>query len=410
MLRVHESGRVEFVFDGVIISRGGVIDFAGSWDAVANEYQGPVRTSAGVLMPPMLDIHTHIPQWPIRGRFVEGVPIDQPGGRLLEGLKRNVFPAEAKTISEAYTRELVSNFAADTLRHGVVGGCTYLTPFATAAQIALRELDPRWSVGLVMMNQNCPQNLRTDEETFEVDVEHLAGEFGRRLVVTDRFAVAVDTPLRRRGSEIARRLDLRTQTHLNEQVGEKGFVEQTLYPDYANYADVYAKDGLFDQPSIVAHCIEMTDSEWAILEDKGCAIAHCPTSNLLLGSNVMRLDEVMGRGIAVALATDVGASPTQSMLAEMRRFLQVHAAQFSTLATPTLAMFLATRAPAKIMGLDLGLFDSGRPASFIEVAPIRPVTRDMTSAVVIEALLPVDPDSPTQTVLCVTLDGVFRQF
>ena len=126
------------------------------------------------------------------------------------------------------------------------------------------------------------------------------------MIITDRFAVAVSTPLRRRASALAGRLGLRTQTHLNEQVAEKRLVERTLYPDAASYADVYRRDGLLDHRCIAAHCVHMTGPEWSILRDSGTAIAHCPTSNLLLGSGVMNLDEAIGRGIAYALGTDVG--------------------------------------------------------------------------------------------------------
>ena len=74
-------------------------------------------------------------------------------------------------------------------------------------------------------------------------VRDLFERFGRRVIVTDRFAVAVDSPLRRRAVRIAHELGLRMQTHLNEQVREKRFVEETLYPDAGSYANVYERDG-----------------------------------------------------------------------------------------------------------------------------------------------------------------------
>jgi guanine deaminase len=345
-----------------------------------------------------------VPQHPIRGRFAEGVSDDEPGGKLLNSLKRNVFPAEARCADGAVATRVTKDFLDDTLAHGVVGGAAYMTPSAVATEAALDVLPETWSVGLVMMNQNCPPDLRTNEANFEADVERLAKRFGKRLIVTDRFAVAVTTPLRRRGAALAERFHLRTQTHLNEQVDEKVLVETDLYLDVGNYTEVYRRDGLLDHACIVAHCIHMRDSEWPILRDTGSVIAHCPTSNLMLGSGVMRLDEVLDRGIPYALATDVGASPTVSMLAEMGRFLQVHDGR-SARATPSEALYRSTLAAADILGLGqaLGRLDAGRPASFIEVTPTGDLSDARWADNAIERLIPQDLDAPAPSAARITL-------
>ena len=194
---------------------------------------------------------------------------------------------------------------------------------------------------------------------------------------------------------------MRTQTHLNEQVAEKAFVEKTLYPHEASYTDVYRSDGLLDHQCITAHCIQMTDDEWSILRDAGSTIAHCPTSNLLLGSGVMPLDEVIPRGIPYAIATDVGASPTVSMLAEMKRFMTVHA-DTSTRATAAEALYRATLAPAKLLGIasQLGELKIGAPMSFIEVE-----SSNFSADGVVESLLPDDVDHPAKSVVRVTMAG-----
>ena len=410
LLIPRHGGRVDYVPDGVLeCDASGKIRFAGGWPELRSQVRQnrPVRLSDGVMLPPLLDIHTHIPQHPIRGRFVDGIPDDEPGGKLLAGLKRNVFPAEAACDDAECAARVAREFLADTLAHGVVGGASYMTPSAVAAGQALTILPETWSVGLVLMNQNCPPDLRTDEANLDTAVERLAERFGRRLIMTDRFAVAVTTPLRRRGAALAKKFGLRTQTHLNEQPGEKSLVETQLYPDAASYADVYRRDGLLDHDCIVAHCIHMRDSEWDILCDRGSVIAHCPTSNVLLGSGVMNLDEVIARGIPYALGTDVGASPTVSMLAEMVRFLSVHAGR-SSHATPSEALYRATRAPAEILGLNSlpGSPEIGYPMSFIEAAPVRDLPRgDASADDVIRSLLPDDPDAPTRTVRRVTIAG-----
>ncbi len=373
LLSPRPGGTVEFYADGVLAAdERGRLTFAGDWAEFAPRLgpdSPPVIQADGLLLPPLLDCHTHIPQFPIRGRFADGIAGNPPEGRLLAGLARNVFPEEARSADFAYAAAVAEAFREDTLAHGVVGGAAYMTVHAAAAGAALAALPEAWAVGMVLMNQNCPEYLRTDESALADDIAALAAKYGRRLIVTDRFAVAVDTPLRRRAAALAARHGLRMQTHLNEQRAEKAFVETVLYPEYASYTDVYKQDGLLTEGAILAHCIQMRPDEWAMTADAGAVVAHCPTSNTLLGSGTMPLGEVMAHRLPFAICTDVGASPTTSLLAEMAQFLTVHARQERP-ATPSEALWHATVAPAQIMGLEreLGTFAPGKPLSYIEAA------------------------------------------
>ncbi len=393
ILNPEPSGSVAFWPDGALLAGpDGRLRFVGEWKALEPSLGSsaiPVTWAAGIITPPFLDCHTHVPQFPIRGHFTDGLPDHLRQGRLLAGLERNVFPQEARFADAEYAGAVIQAFAAHALSQGVVGGASYMTVHAQAAALALRDLPAAWSVGLVLMDQNCPADLRTDEASLERDVERLAASYGRRLIVTDRFAVCVDTPLRRRGVALAARLGLRMQTHLNEQRAEKALVETILYPGYDGYTGVYLRDGLLDHDAILAHCLQMRPEEWDVVGDKGAAIAHCPTSNTLLGSGTMLLDEVRGRGLPYALCTDVGASPTTSLLAEMAQFLKVHAGR-SDGATPSEALFRATLAPAQILGLDgdIGSFEPGKLLSCMEVeADIHGLDSKTADEVIRERLL-----------------------
>jgi guanine deaminase len=370
ILNPRADGSVDFLRDGVIHADFiGRIAFVGEWEDVAS-CLGPaaqVTKIDNLICPPLLDNHIHIPQHPIRGKFMEGIAANPQGGRLLAGLMKNVFPVEAKCSDREYTQRVVLDFLQDTLSKGVIGGAAYMSVHAEATEIALQMLPETWRVGLVLMNQQ-PEYLRTDEANLERDIRRLAERFGRRFIVTDRFAIAVDSPLRQRASKLAKSLGLRMQTHLNEQRTEKRRVEQELYRDASSYTDVYRRDGLLEREAILAHCIHMREDEWKMVRDAGAVVAHCPTSNTLLGSGIMNLDELLSHGIDYAICTDVGASPTTSMLCEMAQFLKVHAGR-SNRATPGEALFRSTLAPARMLGInDLGTFEVGQPLSFIEIA------------------------------------------
>jgi len=396
ILNPRANGTVEFTHDGALsCNEAGEIDYVGSANALPEALASsrPQRRSMGVITPPFLDAHTHLPQHPIRGRFMEGVEGHPPEGRLIAGLNRNVFPAEAKFADINPVDYVADAFRRDTMANGVVGGAAYTTVHAHAPRVA--RLGHYWFTSLVLMNMNCPSYLRTNEATLERDVESLAPDFGpldvlspNRFILTDRFAVSVDTPLRKRAVALAERHGLRMQTHLNEQLREKALVEKVLYPSYDSYTDVYLRDGLLDRDAILAHCIHMSAAELDLVAEKRASIAHCPTSNTLLGSGIMPLDEVASRGIDYAICTDVGASPTVSLLAEMAQFLKVHAGR-SSRATPSEALFRTTLAPARILHMDpwIGSFEPRKLLSFIEIDAPTPIPATASADDVIASLL-----------------------
>jgi guanine deaminase len=373
LLNPSPTAGVDYFADGVLVGddRGRIVA-VGAWDEVSprlNLDAAAVPRSEGLIVPPLLDAHIHIPQHPIRGRFAENIGADPPGGRLLASLEQNVFPAEGRCEGPAHARHVVADFATDTLANGVIGGAAYMTVHPRATRIALEQLPEPWSVGLVLMNGRCPSYLRTDETALAADVAALAADFGRRLIVTDRFAVSVGTLLRKQGVALARKHGLRMQTHLDEQRAEKALIEDVLYPDAGSYTGVYARDGLLDCEPILAHCIHLRPEEVDLIAATASSIAHCPVSNTMLGSGVMPLEVIRSAGIPHALCTDVGVSPTTSLFCEMAQFLKVHAGS-SAAATPDEALRLVTVAPARMLGLGdrIGAFAPGMEWSFIEVA------------------------------------------
>lgn len=397
LLNPSPTAGVDYFADGVLVGddRGRIVA-VGAWDEVSvrlNLDAAAVPRSMGLIMPPLLDAHIHIPQHPIRGRFAENIGADPPDGRLLASLEQNVFPAEGRCEGPAHARHVVADFLTDTLASGVIGGAAYMTVHPRATRIALEQLPEPWSVGLVLMNGRCPAYLRTDEQALANDVTALAHDFGRRLIVTDRFAVSVDTPLRTLGVALARRHGLRMQTHLDEQRAEKALIEEVLYPEAGSYTGVYARDGLLDCEPILAHCIHMRPEEVDLIAATASSVAHCPVSNTLLGSGVMPLDVIRSAGIPHALCTDVGASPTTSLFCEMAQFLKVHAGS-SSAATPEEALRLVTVAPARMLGVGdrVGTFAPGMECSFIEVACEGPVPATAREAILGGLLLMPEAD------------------
>lgn len=375
------SDSAEFLPDAAVITDStGTLTFLGAFSDRPPELDERAFTRTNLLIPPLLDCHIHIPQNPIRGRFVEGVTGDEPEGPLLAGLARNVFPAEARCADPIYAKAVVQQFLADTRAAGTLGGVAYMTSSPAATRIALEILPKSWRVGLVLMDQLCPDNLKIDLDTATRAMRDLAQDFGQRLIITDRFAVACSSPLRKAAVQIAHEFGLGTQTHLSEQPGELATIKR-LYPRAKDYTDVYDQDGLLTVPghALLAHCIHLSDREWARLAETQSLIAHCPVSNTLLGSGTMPLDKVYEYNLDYALCTDVGASPTPSLFHEMGHFLGVHAGR-SKHATATTAFYRTTAAARRVGQINIGDLQLGSKFAAVSVPGLPAVDSSNHSA------------------------------
>src|SRR5262249_26779181 len=147
-------------------------------------------------------------------------------------------------------------------------------------------------------------------------------------------------------------------------VDELGWVRE-LFPQRAGYLDVYDHFGLLGRRSVLAHGVHLTEAERARIHETGSAIAHCPTSNLFLGSGLFDLHAAKDarRALHVGLGTDIGAGTSFSLLQTMNEAYKV--AQFS--AHPLDAQrsfYLATLGGARALDLaeHIGSLEVGKEA------------------------------------------------
>ena len=87
------------------------------------------------------------------------------------------------------------------------------------------------------------------------------------------------------------------QTHVAENRAEVRWVRE-LFPEARSYLDVYARAGLLHATSVFAHGIWLDDADRAALADAGAQIAHCPSSNLFLGSGLFGWRAAEAAGVA----------------------------------------------------------------------------------------------------------------
>ncbi len=156
--------------------------------------------------------------------------------------------------------------------------------------------------------------------------------------------------------------------HLSETKGE---VETCLARHGVTPIRHMADIGLFDAPTLAAHCVHVTDEDISILAEKHVCVAHNPGSNLKLASGFAPVTKMRKAGVTVGLGTDGASSNNKlDMFAEMRLAALIHKANeldpFAITAKDALDM--ATKEGAKCLGYDdLGELAEGNLADIILV-------------------------------------------
>lgn len=120
-----------------------------------------------------------------------------------------------------------------------------------------------------------------------------------------------------RGGAPAGRVSRRLPAHpSSENLKEVAWVGE-LFPQAQDYLDVYHRAGLVGERSVFAHGIHLSERECRCLAHKNAALAHCPSSNLFIGSGLFDLGRAQQYGIRVGIGSDVGGGTSLSLLANL---------------------------------------------------------------------------------------------
>ncbi len=146
---------------------------------------------------------------------------------------------------------------------------------------------------------------------------------------------------------------------------------------------------------VLAHCIHLDNAEMETLARTSTNVAHCPSSNLKLGSGIARITEMLVRGLSVSLGADGAACNNRlDMFTEMRTAALLQKALHGPEVLPAArALRMATIDGARALGLDkeIGSLEIGKRADVIVVDLSRPHSspqRDVVSALVYSAQAP----------------------
>src|SRR5437660_2931568 len=349
----------------VLIREGRIAEVAERIDADVDEM---IDAHLCAVLPGFVQTHIHLCQTLFRGAADDLA--------LIDWLKKRVWPMEA-----AHTADSVRASAQLGIAELIKGGTTCALTMETVrhTEEVLRVVDEtgfRATVGKCMMDKGDevpPELYEETRESIRESVELIESWQGRaegrvRCCFAPRFAVSCTRELLSEVSELAREHRVMIHTHASENKSECEIVERE-----SGMCDVVYLDslGISGAHVLLAHCIHLDDEEMGTLARTRTNVAHCPSSNLKLGSGIARVSEMLTLGISVSLGADGAACNNRlDMFTEMRTAaLLQKALQGPEVLPAARALRMATIDGARAMGLEeeIGSLEIGKCADVIVV-------------------------------------------
>ena len=358
--------------DGWLVVRGGFIAELGVGTPPEVDGAEQVDAHGGLVLPGFINTHHHMYQNLARAYSpIANLPL-LPWLAGLTPLWRDFTADDLHTATLVAMTELMLTGCTTTSDHHYVfpRGTTGLidAQFAAAAQLGMRFHGARGGM-------DTPSTLIPDWAVQPTDViledsERLAARYHcaragamTRVVLAPCAMTSASPNLFRESARIAKHHGLHLHTHLAETIAENdlAFAEHGERP-----LDVLEKLGWDDERVWFAHGIHFNDAEVEHLGRKRMGVAHCPCSNMRLGSGVCRVHDLQRAGATVALGVDGSASNDSGhMLNEVRQALLLTRVMHGAGAmTVDQALTLATRGGARCLGRhqDLGSLEVGKCA------------------------------------------------
>lgn len=364
-------GEYALLADGLVSGGAIDIDSAGRIAAVGTETtlgatEAPVHRIGGMLLPGLVNAHAHTPMTLVRSAG-DGLP-------LQEWLTQGVWPREAKlTADDAYWGMTVG--WAEMLLAGVTTTCEmYLHEDAIVRSSVDAGGRLVMTPGIIAaLAPNGSLDGRLDEITEFHQKQHRPDD-GVSVGFGPHSLYDLSPEQITEVGERAAQLDALVHIHLEETQRERA---QVLEQSGRTATEVLADAGVLNGRVLAAHGVWLSDSDLALLGENGAAVAHCPLSNLKLGSGIARVPAMLEAGVAVGLGTDGVASNDNLNLWEELKIapLLARGSQLDAQAmSAEQAFHLATRGAAKALGLDdVGALEAGCWADVVRLDLDQPI-------------------------------------
>ena len=352
----------------IAVQDGRIVDLLPTSDANARyTSQSEVQLGQHVLMPGLINLHTHAAMTLMRG-LADDLP-------LMTWLKEHIWPMEAKHVAPAFVKDGALLACAEMLR----GGTTYFNDmyfFPEATAHAVDQSGMRATLGIITLEfpsnyaADADDYLRKGLETRDAYRDHARLNFSiaphAPYTVSDKTFEKILT--------FSEQLNIPIHTHLHETQDE---IQLSLAEYHLRPLARLHNLGLLSPSLIATHMVHLNADEIALCAERGVQIAHCPVSNLKLASGIAPLTHWLAAGLSPGLGTDGAASNNRlDLLHEMRiaALLAKGVSGDATAVPAHQALAMATLNGAKALGMDqeIGSLKIGKAADLIaiDLAPI----------------------------------------
>lgn len=268
------------------------------------------------LIPGFIQTHVHLSQTLFRG-LADELP-------LLDWLRLKIFPFE-----NAHDENSLQTTARLSINELLMSGTTTLLDMGTLrfGEIVLQEMINSGIRGfsgkcLIDLNDLYP-DFKSSTNNEVKQITSLAKQFHNsaderiKYSFSPRFVLSCTEKLLKESKEIMKDFPGSIyHTHSSESIDEINEVRKRFQKENVEY---FNSIDVLDDRTVLAHCIYTSDNERKMLKDRNTKIAHCPSSNLKLGSGVAPIPQYLKEGISVSFGADGAACNNNfSIFNEMR--------------------------------------------------------------------------------------------
>lgn len=353
----------EVFHEGAIAIGGDTILGIGPAAQITEAYSAAetVDCQGQVIIPGLVNAHTHIPMTLFRGLH-DDLRLDVWLGYLM--------PLEREFVTPEFVRLGARIACAEMIRSGV-------TSFADMYYYEEAIAEETDRIGMrALLGQTILIFPAPDAATYEEGLTRCR-RFIEKWQDHDLIQPAVAphawytaTPeLLRACTDLAMAFDVPLHTH----VSETGFeLENSRRDNHMDVVPWLEKHGILKTRLLAAHCVHIDRAEMFLLKEAGAGVAHCPSSNLKLASGIAQVGEMLELGLNVGVGTDGPASNNDLDMFEETRLaalLAKTAGNDPTILPARQALELATISGARAMHMEdvTGSLEPGKRADIAVV-------------------------------------------
>ena len=402
--------------NGWISFTNGRITHVESGDVPLLPAQEVIDAKNGIVLPGLINAHTHIPMSLYRGMTHNMA--------LQKWLTDYLFPTEAQFTTAPNVVIGTQLSCAEMLLGGIT---TCIDGYFFQPEIARTILDigMRAVLGQAVLDFPVPgvpdaKEVLPAAKQFSLAWKHKSDRISPSVFCHSPYTCSIETLVA--AKEFTRRENLLYQIHISETKAEN---DQFFKKHGMSPVEMMAKYNLLDSQTLLIHGVWLSDTDIDLTAAFSASLTHCPESNMKLSSGVLRLGDLHAKGVNLALGTDGCASNNdQDMFGEMDMAAKLH--KVTTL-NPTVAdagtvLSMATRCGAKAAGLEneIGTLEVGKKADVIlvntQVPNLQPMYHPISHIVYAASAADVDsvwvdgiPLVRQRKLLTIDTDRVFTQ-